>query len=1290
MTGRSPKIGVAALMAAATLLLGRGAVNAEVLEWENPQAVGHNKEAGHCTLIPYADAASALVGTREASPYHLSLNGPWKFRWVGRPADRPVGFQDTAFDVSSWDTIPVPSCMETEGYGVPIYTNIEYPFPANPPFVDKEYDPIGSYRREFTVPDGWNGRQTFIHFAGVQSFFYLWINGQYVGFSKDSMTPAEFNITKYLKPGKNIIAAEVYRWSDASYLEDQDVWRFSGIYRDVYLYSTPNVQIRDFFALPDLDANYRDASLKVTAKVRNLGDVSTDSRKLSAVLLDADGRQVATAGGTASAVAAGGESAVAMTASVANPRKWSAEDPYLYTLLLTLTDESGKTAEVARCSVGFRKVEIKGGVFLVNGRPVKLRGVNRHEHDPDHGRAVPFARMVQDINWMKRLNVNCVRTCHYPDDVKFIELCDRYGIYVVSEANIESHGMGYDLDRTLGNKPEWEIAHVDRGQRMVERDKNHPSIIMWSLGNEAGSGVNFVAEAKAIRALDTSRPIHYERMNSVADVDSEMYPHVDRIIARGKANDAKPYFMCEYAHAMGNSMGNFQEYQDAIDAYPGLMGGCIWEYIDQGLRRYTDGPATPDGKRPWYWAYGGDFDDKPNDGIFCIKGVIDAERNPYPKAWEVKKVYQPFAVEAEDLAHGKLRVKNKDFFTNLNRYAVTWILFEDGRAIQQGTLPAISAAPGESTVVTVPFQRPVPMPGAEYWVRLGFHLKGDTIWEKAGYEVGWQQLPLPVSAPARTASLADMPDVSSKETPDGVAVQGRGFKVTFSRKTGAISSLTYGRKKIIEDGGDVANGPTLTVLRAFTDNDNALRDGFMDAGLSMLDRRVRSMSVKSIAPNAARVSVTTSVLGLKGRGFLHTCVYTILGSGAIVMDNTVEPFGALPILPRVGLQLAMPAGFENLTWYGRGPWPSYPDRKSSADVGLYEGTVTAQYIANVRPQEDGAKEDVRWATVTDRSGVGLMVVADDHLMLTALHYTPEDLFRTSHAHLLTPRKETILNLDYAQNGLGNASCGPGPLSKYILAPRTFHFRWSLRPYEPRKSGADEAARERLPLAAQPSITRDKSAALRLDSATPGAEVRYTTNGSSVTAASPVYAGPVSLADGGTVRAQAFAAGRLPSPVTEASFAKVYPLREVSRDNWKVVHADSEEPGEGLASAAIDGDPATFWHTRWSGVEAGFPHEIVVDLGETLDLVGFTYLPRQDMDHGHIARYEFSVSADGKTWGRPAATGAFPSGSDRQTVSFDSPATGRYIRLTALSEASGRRYASVADLDVMALAKGAGK
>jgi beta-galactosidase len=1066
-------------------------------DWEDPAIVGRNKEAAHATALSFADVRTAVAGfagplnaARDTSPFHRSLNGNWKFNWVGRPDDRPRDFYKPEYDVSTWGTIPVPAVWELHGYGIPIYTNVRYPYPANPPYIPHEYNPVGSYRTEFEVPAAWNGRQTFLHFGGVYSAFYVWVNGVVVGYSEDSKTPAEFNITKHLHAGKNVLAAEVYRWCDGSYLEDQDMFRFSGIFRDVFLYSTPSVHVRDFFLRPDLDGAYANGTLSVTARVRNLSGQPAAGYQVEVALIDADGRAVTPrptkAAATrevravalashriAQAIAVDGEVTVELSAAVPAPRKWSAEDPYLYSAIITLKDRAGRIVEVTGARVGFRKIELKNARLYVNGVAIKIKGVNRHEHDPDNGRAVGYGRMVQDIQLMKRFNINAVRTSHYPNDEKWYDLCDLYGLYVIDEANIESHGMGYNLDKTLGNKPEWKIAHVDRTVRMVERDKNHPSVIFWSLGNEAGSGVNFDASAAAVRRLDTSRPVHYERYNTIADVDSTMYPSVEALEKEGSKTSTKPFFVCEYAHAMGNAVGNLKEYWDVFESHDRLIGGCIWDWVDQGLRKYTDEPPDASGNRRWYYAYGGDFDDKPNDGNFVCNGLVPPDRQITAKLWEVKKVYQYVEVDPEDMTTARLSILNKYFFTNLKAFDVRWTLSEDGALLQQGEMAPIDLAPGVRRSVTVPLQSPKLNAGSEYFLRLSFHLRDATLWAPKGHEVAWQQFRMAYAVPpAEVRAVAAGTTLAVEESPNGVTVKGAGFEAAFSRMTGTLSSLMYGPARVIADTPAYTAGPQLNVYRALTDNDTWLRTKFFDSGLSQLAHRVRSFSVTKAGADAVRVDVLVEADGFKAAGFSHRARYTVLADGRILIDNHVEPHGDVPPLPKLGLLMRVPGEFEQFAWLGRGPGESYPDRKTSADVGVYRGSVAEQFTEYVRPQDNGNKEDVRWAALTDKGGRGLLMVAESpRLAVTVTHFTADDLDSSRHRPgepkkfaRLAPRPEILVSLDEQQMGLGGASCGPDPMGKYQCLPRAVDFRVSLRPYAPEMGPLEKVARWKLPIA----------------------------------------------------------------------------------------------------------------------------------------------------------------------------------------------------------------------------------
>jgi beta-galactosidase len=1046
------------------------AAQQEPPDWENPQVVGRHKEAPHATSLPFPDVAGALSGGLENTPFVKRLNGDWKFHWVGKPEDRPQNFYHPDFDDSSWETIPVPSCWEMFGYGIPIYTDVAYPFPANPPYISHNYNPVGSYRTEFETPVGWQDREVFISFGGVYSAFYLWINGQKVGYSEESKTPAEFNITPYLNTGRNLLAVEVYRWSDGSYLEDQDMFRFSGIFRDVHLTAVPQIFIRDFFARCDLDKAYRDATLHLTAKVKNLAEREAGRTTLEAYLFDPAGRRVKAGPimtGRLGPLPAGAEAELELAALVKNPSQWTAETPSLYRLVLELKDERGRTLEATGADIGFREIEIRNSQLLVNGVPVKLKGVNRHEHDPDFGSALPYERMAQDIKLLKQYNINTVRTSHYPNDVRWYDLCDLYGIYVVDEANIESHGMGYG-PKTLGQPPEWKTAHLDRVTRMVERDKNHPSVIMWSLGNEAGAGDNFRAAAQAVRLLDPSRPIHYERMNEVADVESVMYPSVEELQEAGRAKSDKPFFVCEYGHAMGNACGNLQEYWEIIESSPRLIGACIWDWVDQGLRKYTDEPAGPDGRRRWYYAYGGDFDDTPNDGNFCCNGLVPPDRQVTPKLLEVKKVYQNIAVEPLDLAAGKIRIRNKYAFTNLRDFDGAWALTEDGRTIRSGSIARLDLAPGGTKILDLPLGKPSLRPGAEYFLRVSFCLGRDTLYAHRGYELAWEQMPVPFNNPAAAEREATgLPALKLEESGQEVVVQGAGFQAVFSREEGGLVSLSYGNRTVISKTGAEPNGPRLNIFRAPTDNDVWMAKAFSDSGLSQLHALVKKFEARTRDDGKVEVEIVVEHIGFKGAGVRHACLYTVWADGAILLDNIFQPLGSLPPLYRLGLKMTVSPDLETMTWFGRGPGESYPDRKSSCDVGLWSGRVSDQFTEYVRPQENGNKEDVRWLALTDQAGAGLLVNSLGHLAASASHFTAQDLDGSRHKARqpkrfvrLSPRPDIILCLDQAQMGLGGASCGPPPLARYTLTltePR--RFRFLLRPYRPTMGDLRVVARQ---------------------------------------------------------------------------------------------------------------------------------------------------------------------------------------------------------------------------------------
>jgi len=1035
---------------------------AQVLEdWENPAVTGRNKEPGHATLVPYADRRTALAGKRGASPYFQLLNGDWRFCYAPNPASVPADFYAVDYPDAGWDTIPVPSNWQMHGYDKPIYTNVQYPFPAALyPQVPHDDNPTGAYRRRFTIPPEWEGRQVFLCFEGVDSAFHLWINGQPVGYSQDSRTPAEFNITPYIHIGENVVAVKVYRWSAGAYLEDQDYFRLSGIYRDVYLFATPQLHIRDFRVRTVFDADYRNATLQLRAWIHNYAGHVIDGHVMGTMLFDADGLPLFGKPPLLPFKAEpGGEVVMDVDTEVVEPLKWSAEQPNLYTLLVTLRDPNNEAIEVVSCQVGFRQVEIKDGQVLLNGVPIYFQGVNRHEHEPDHGHTVSMQSMIEDIKLMKRFNINTVRTSHYPNDPRWYDLCDRYGIYVIDEANLESHGL-WDIP---AKDPIWRQNFVERAQRMVERDKNHPCVLVWSLGNESGYGPNHDAMSAWIHENDPTRPVHYESAHhyeepepaSLVDIVSVMYPRVDTLAQLAvKPGETRPLIMCEYAHSMGNSTGNLKEYWDTIEANKRLCGGCIWDWVDQGIRKYT-----PEGV-PWF-GYGGDFGDIPNDNNFCINGLISPDRDPHPGLWEYKKVLEPVRVTPVDLEAGLVEITNRYRFSNLSDLDISWMLSADDQVIQRGSLPRLEIGPGESARVSVPFRRPELAPATEYWLTLSFTLSEGTLWADKGHEVAFAQFAVPFAVPKMPAlHVADLPVLAVNEGEGGITFSGPDWRLSFGRASGRIDAWQYQGRDLLRQG------PHLNLWRAPTDNDNAsgeqhLARQWREVGLDRLVEDLRSIAVQRLSAQCARVTVQT-VLGAGGKteGFRCTYTYTIYGNGEVLLKTDMAPVGYrgfhsffepasvenMPPLPRVGVTLELPGRFNRFAWYGRGPFETYSDRKLGARVGVYSGTVEEQYYPYIKPQENGNKTDVRWVALTDSTGLGLLVVGQPLLNASAHHYTAQDLTAARHTCELVRREEITLNLDDRQSGLGGESCGPGTLPQYLIEAKETSFTLRLRPF----------------------------------------------------------------------------------------------------------------------------------------------------------------------------------------------------------------------------------------------------
>ncbi|MBX9086925.1 glycoside hydrolase family 2 TIM barrel-domain containing protein [Bacteroides cellulosilyticus] len=1057
-----------------------------VHDWENHHVLQINREPARAAFTPFH---------AQKGDCSICLDGTWKFRWTPVPDERIVEFYQTDFNDKDWVGFPVPANWEVNGYGTPIYVSAGYPFKIDPPRVMgepkvgyttyKERNPVGQYRRSFQLPADWEARgQTFLRFEGVMSAFYVWINGERVGYSQGSMEPSEFNITNYLHAGENQIALEVYRYSDGSYLEDQDFWRFGGIHRSIHLLHTPDIRIRDYAVrtLP-VSTDYQDFILQIDPQFSVYRGMTGKGTTLQGVLKDASGREIATLKGDVEDILdlehkagrmnewypqRGPRKLGRMSATIKSPKRWTAETPYLYKLHLTLLTAEGEVIEQVEQSVGFRSVEIRNGQLLVNGAPVRFRGVNRHEHDPRTARVMSEERMLQDILLMKQANINAVRTSHYPNVSRWYELCDSLGLYVMDEADIEEHG----LRGTLASTPDWHAAFLDRAVRMAERDKNHPSIVMWSMGNESGYGPNFAAISAWLHDFDPTRPVHYEGAQGAGgepdpktvDVISRFYTRVKQEylnpgIAEGedkeraenarwerlleiaeRTNDNRPVMTSEYAHSMGNALGNFKEYWDEIYSNPRMLGGFIWDWVDQGIYK-----TLPDGRI--MVAYGGDFGDKPNLKAFCFNGLLMSDRETTPKYWEVKKVYSPVELRVES---GELRVTNRNHHTDLSQYRCLWTLSIDGKQKDQGEITLPEVAPGESETIPLPVsiagKKASAKATSDLRLTISFILKRDALWAKAGHEVAWEQFCIQEGA-LLSSKLENRGRLKVRADEEHLSISGSGFSIQWEKNaTGSLTSLTYHGKEMLAHPADFPLQPVTQAFRAPTDNDKSFGNWLAkDWSLHQMDNpRISLDSFKHEVREDGAVIVRVQTRNRYKEGMIVTkFLYTILSDGTIDLKTTFQPQGILPELPRLGIAFCLSSDYNTFIWQGRGPQDNYPDRKTSAAVGLWKRSVADQYVHYPRPQDSGNKEEVCRLMLTDRHGKGIRVDAvEDVFSASALHYTAQDLYKETHDCNLKPRPEVILSLDAAVLGLGNSSCGPGVLKKYAIDKKehTLHIR----------------------------------------------------------------------------------------------------------------------------------------------------------------------------------------------------------------------------------------------------------
>jgi beta-galactosidase len=1251
--------------AAAALAAQEDASAGAAPDWEDPAVFERGQVAPHATLMPFADMTAALEGDRKASPWALSLGGRWAFHWAAVPEEAPAEFFRPGFDASSWDPIEVPSSWQMQGFGHPVFRNIPHPFPATPPTVPDHYNPVGSYLRTFELPDDWEGRRVLLHFEGVKSASYVWINGREIGYNQGGMEPAEYDVTAHVRPGENTLAVRVYRFSDGSYLEDQDMWRLSGIYRDVYLMATPPVHVRDFFVITDLDTDYRDAGLRISAEVSNALDRAADGYRVRATLYpDGGGAPVIEPFETGPlSIPAGGTASTELAATVAAPRLWSAERPDLYRLVLELIDGDGETVEVLGSAVGFREVEIRDQVLLVNGRPVKLNAVNSHMHHPATGRAMDVETMREDLVLMKRFNLNAVRTSHYPPNPEYLELADRLGVYVIDETGDEAHATEW-----LSERPEWRAAYVDRGRKLVLRDRNHPSVVIWSAGNESGSGDNICAIIAEGKRLDPTRPWLYGGNNDYfpsndpldcEDIVGPRYPIPfglkTGIGAVPASVDPRPSFMDEYAAATGNGLGAMDEFWDVIRSCPRCAGGAVWDWVSPGIywpwrttpdasprashgavmgraglvdgraggraldlsghdewvelyrdpgldvtgdqltlalwvlpRRWTGhGPlitkgdhqfgllrsapdsleffihdreriavsaATPeDWEGRWHHvagvydgaelrlyvdgavsgttAHSGAIDHNPfpvnvgrnaaihgqehpgellnaviddvrifaraldrseldvhtpslrSEALLWLDfesieeegeyfslgiggrsyGVIWPDRVPQPELWQLKKSAQAVGIEAVDIAAGRVRVINRHAFTDLAEFDASWRVTAEGMVLDEGPLE-IALPPAETTTVVVPLPAYPPTPGLERFLELRFTLAGDTDWAPRGHEVAWEQLPLPAAPPPPLTIPGDAAPLELDVTEEHMVVRGAGFAYTFDRPSGTLSSMEIDGVELLRQG------PRANVWRAPLANDRdpwgvyrgrlsthregmglGIANGWRAVGLDRLVHTVERMDWSR--PDDREVVVEVEARAAPGWlppgtfsiGYDLTYIYRVLASGDILLEHTIIPVGNQPDrLPKVGLQMVLADELEHLEWSGRGPFETYPDRRTGARIGVFRGTVEEQYVPYLVPQDYGNKSDVRWVSLANADGVGLFAAGEELLEVSAQHFGTDNLSRAWYRPQLTPQDGVTLNLDHRASGVGGTAVSV--LTEYRVFPQPYEYSIRLRPY----------------------------------------------------------------------------------------------------------------------------------------------------------------------------------------------------------------------------------------------------
>jgi len=1054
-------------VAVAAILTTSFQAEADIREpWENNKVFAINKEAPHATLFPFQSVNESLTNVKEQSDNFLLLNGLWKFNWQRSPVNKPANFEQVNYDDKTWSVIPVPGNWETEGFGYPIYLDERFPFATTWPDVPKDYNPIGSYRKPFKLPDSWKNKQVFLHVGAAKSSLDVWLNGNKVGFSQGSKTPAEFDLTPYIKADNNLLAFQLRRWTDASYLESQDMLRISGIERDVYLYATPKQHVFDFHAKPTLNIDFTQGTLGLDIELKNFV-TKTSKLSLEVQLLDPRNNMAVIASKEKSITIDGNNSkTITFSESIKSPALWTAETPNLYTLLINLKDEQGNIIESIRHDIGFRHLEVINSQLTINGKAITIRGVDRHETDPQRGHVVSKASMEQDIKLMKEFNINAVRSSHYPNNPYWYELTDKYGLYVIDEANIESHPLAIDEKTQLGNEMSWLPAHLDRTQRMFERDKNHPSIIIWSLGNEAGRGKIFEATYQWLKDNDDSRLVQYEPAGEdhYTDVFSPMYPSIERLVKYAKSNPKRPAIMIEYAHAMGNSVGNLKDYWQAIEKYDVLQGGFIWDWVDQSLE-YTNENGVK------FWAYGKDFHPTlPSDGNFLNNGLMNPNREPHPHAFEVKKVYQAIRFHALDSKNSQFIVENRYDFIDINQYDLQWLIEADGETFAKGHQALPSVKPSHKKTITLALPSLPKQDNKEYFITLSAVIRTPQGLLTTGHELAFEQFKLPVTLVAKQHK-ATQQKIEIVENNQQIIRFDNGFtSMTFDKSSGWLSGYQHKGEQLIKSPMKV------NFWRAPTDND--LGNGMQKwaAIWQTASDNLQLKTISNIAVNDGyKVTTTYKSAAFAGQ---YSVEYHVQNNGQVHVNNqlTIDKGQNLPNLPRLGMQLAMPGSYQQLSWLGRGPHENYADRKTSAKIAHYKKTVKDQIHHYSRPQENANKTDVRWLALKNENGLGLLAVGDQPLNVSAWPYKQSDIdfiagkdgsasasglvpVTTKRGAEVPMRNLVTVNIDHKQMGVGgDTSWGRLVHAQYTIPAQNYNYGFTLVPFSKKQTNIAELAR----------------------------------------------------------------------------------------------------------------------------------------------------------------------------------------------------------------------------------------